>query len=92
MKFTYPAIIHKTKEGAYQATFPDLACCEAVGDSLDEVIERANEAAYDWIDLELQEEECDLPPVSHPEDLKLQEGDIVRNICVNIKFYEGWDE
>ena len=21
-----------------------------------------------------------------------QEGDIVRNICVNIRFYEGWDE
>ena len=92
MKFTYPAIIHKTEEGTYKASFPDLACCEAVGDSMDEVIERANEAAYGWIELELQEEDCDLPAVSHPEDLELQEGDVVRNICVNIKFYEGWDE
>lgn len=26
------------------------------------------------------------------EDLDLKEGDIVRNISVNIRFYEGWDE
>jgi len=26
------------------------------------------------------------------DDIILQDGDIVRNISVNIRFYEGWDE
>ena len=26
------------------------------------------------------------------DDLELEDGDIVRNISVNIRFYEGWDE
>ena len=53
MKFIYPAIIKKTAEGTYHASFPDLACCEATGDSLDDVIEKANEAAVGWLELEL---------------------------------------
>ena len=52
----------------------------------------ANAAAYDWISLELSEDDCQLPPVSDAEDIELQEGDIIRNISVNIRFYEGWDE
>lgn len=92
MKFTYPAVIHKTEEGIYRATFPDLICCEAKGDSLDEVVENANAAAYDWLETELSEEDYDLPPVTDFRDIALQEGDLVRNICVNIKFYVGWDE
>ena len=91
MKFIYPAVFRKTENG-YDAFFPDLACCTASGDTLDDAIENANEAAYDWIYSELQEELCDLPSISDPADLELQEGDIVRNISVNIKFYEGWDE
>ena len=27
-----------------------------------------------------------------PEDIELGEDEIVRNISVNIRFYEGWDE
>ena len=59
---------------------------------LDEAIEEANAAAYNWISLELDEDDCQLPPVSDEDDLDLKEGDIVRNISVNIRFYEGWDE
>ena len=33
-----------------------------------------------------------LPELSEPDDIELQEGEIVRNISVNIRFYEGWDE
>ena len=54
--------------------------------------EEANEAAYNWISLELDEDDCQLPPVSDEDDLELEDGDIVRNISVNIRFYEGWDE
>ena len=42
--------------------------------------------------LELSEDEPLIPYVSDLEDLTLEEGDIVRNISMNIRFYEGWDE
>ena len=57
MKFTYPAVFHKTEHGTYEGYFPDLACCYAKGDTLDEALEDAIHSAYDWISLELTEEE-----------------------------------
>lgn len=92
MKFTYPAIIKKTEKGSWQAVFPDLECCIAEGDTIEEAVERANEAAYDWISLELSEDEGQLPAVTDVRDLELEEGEVVRNICVNIRFTDGWDE
>ena len=92
MKFIYPAIIRNEENGTFKATFPDLACCEAIGDSLDDVIEKANEAAVGWLELELSEEMPMLPPVTDKDDLVLEEGELVRDICANVKFYDGWEE
>ena len=92
MKFIYPAVFKKMENGNYHGYFPDLECCEAEGDSLDDAIDHANEAAYDWIQLELSEDDPQLPRVTDACDMNLEEGDIVRNISVNIRFYEGWDE
>ncbi len=72
--------------------FPDLECCEAEGDTIEEAVERANEAAYDWISLELSEDDGQLPAITDVRDMDLEEGDVVRNICVNIRFTDGWDE
>ena len=55
MKFIYPAVFRPTEDKKYNAFFPDLACCEANGDTLDDAIENANAAAYDWIYTELRE-------------------------------------
>ena len=92
MKFIYPAVFRKTETGTYKGYFPDLECCEASGDTLDEAVDNANEAARTWISVELEENDPVLPPITDPEDIKTQDGDIVRNISVNIRFYEGWDE
>ena len=81
MKFTYPAVFHKTEQGTYEGYFPDLACCYAKGDTLDEALEDAIHSAYDWISLELTEEEPDFPPVSDVADLGKSEGEIARNIA-----------
>ena len=54
--------------------------------------EDAIHSAYDWISLELTEEEPDFPPVSDVADLGKSEGEIARNIAVNIRLFEGWDE
>lgn len=91
MKFIYPAIITKTETGCYHASFPDLACCEAEGETLDEVLDNANAAVVNWIEVEL-ETECMLPPVSDPEDIPLKENEFVRNICVTIRMSDGWEE
>ena len=48
--------------------------------------------AYNWIYAEVMEDEMDLPAISDESDLDLLEGDIVRNIQVNIRMYDGWDE
>ena len=92
MKFVYPAIFRKQEDGTYHGFFPDLACCYAEGDTLEDAVDNANEAARTWIQVELEEEECNLPPITDPQDMDLQPGDVVRNIAVTIKFYEGWDE
>ena len=92
MNFIYPAVFRKGEDGKYHASFPDLECCEAVGDTLDGAIDNANDAARSWLSVELEEEEPELPCVSDMEDIPAEEGDIIRNISVNIRFYEGWDE
>lgn len=92
MKFIYPAVFRKNESGKYEAFFPDLESCYAEGETLDEAIDNANEAAYNWISVELSEEDGQLPSVSDECDMELQENDIVRNISVNIRFMEGWDE
>ena len=92
MKFIYPAVFRKKEDGGFRAFFPDLECCEAAGDTLDDAIDNANEACRNWITVELEEEEPLLPYVSEIEDIETEEGDIVRTISVNIRFYEGWDE
>lgn len=92
MKFIYPAVFRKQEEGGYRAFFPDLEQCEAIGETLEDAIENANEAARNWISVELEEADPFLPYVSDIEDIETEEGDIVRNISVNIRFYEGWDE
>ena len=48
--------------------------------------------AFVFVIRELMEFEGKLPPVSDESDLELQEGDVVRNISVNIRFQDGWDE
>ncbi|MDO4633380.1 MAG: type II toxin-antitoxin system HicB family antitoxin [Eubacteriales bacterium] len=92
MNFVYPAVFHKKEDGTYTASFPDLEMCQAVGDDLDECMDNAISAAHDWIYVELTEFDGELPSVSDAEDLQLEEGDELRNISVNIRITDGWDE
>lgn len=71
---------------------PDLACCEAFGDSIDDVMDNINEAAYNWIEAELEDDDGQLPPISDASDIATLPGDIIRNVCVTMRFHVGWDE
>lgn len=85
MTFIYPAVFtpHKEDEG-FHVYFPDLECCEADGPDLEDAMDEAREAAFNWISVEM-EDEGDLPPQTHIEDLNLPEGSFARQIMVRIK-------
>ena len=81
MTFTYPAVItpHKDDDG-FHIVFPDLE------DALDD----AREAAYNWLMVEL-EEGGEFPAQSHEEDIEVPEGGFVRRIIVRIKLLPDSD-
>lgn len=91
MQFIYPAVFSQNEDGTYKGYFPDLEQCFAKGDTINEVLNSAIEEARTWIQVEL-EDTFELPPVSHPDSLDLQEGEFVRNIAVTIRLTDGWDE
>lgn len=92
MKFYYPVVIEKKEEGSWHAFFPDLKMCEADGTDEFDVLQNAREAAYGWIDLEMQETDPQLPSPTDPKDVRKEPGQDVRMILVNYRLTEGWDE
>lgn len=94
MRFYYPAVVTKKADGSYHAEFPDLEMCEADGYNEIDCLEKAKEAMYDWIDVELREEEPDLPPASDIDELQagLAENQFVRQIMIIYRILEGWEE
>ena len=86
MTFIYPAIFTPHKEdNGYHAEFPDLAFCEVDGPDLEDTIELAKEAAYDWLSLELEEQDYDFPAQTHIEDIILGEGCLAKSLMITIK-------
>ena len=76
MTFTYPAVFtpHKDDKG-FHVVFPDL----------EDAVENAREAAYNWLYLEVEEQTYDFPAQSHIEDMELEEGAFVKQIMVIVK-------
>lgn len=86
MTFTYPAIFtpHKNDKG-FHVTFPDLECCEADGPDLEDAVENARDAEYNWLWVEVEDGTYGFPPQSYPGDLILEKGEFVKHIMVIIK-------
>ena len=86
MTFVYPAVFTPQADGCgFRASFPDLSCCEAFVSDMEDAIENAMDAAYNWILSELEEEDCHLPNQTAVEDIPLKEGEMVRKIMVRVK-------
>ncbi len=92
MKFVYPAIFAEREDGSFHVRFPDLEMCEAVGRDEEEALERAKEAERGWIELELSEAELELPSMSAESEIELKPNEKLRNVSVNIRLMEGYDE
>ena len=92
MTFIYPVILTRREDGSWEGEFPDLEMCRCEGRNLHEALEDARVQAYNWIDLELQEEDPVMPHVSDVEDLAVSDGQVVRSVMVHYRVTEGWDE
>ena len=93
MTFVYPAVVRKKEDGSYEGSFPDLMMCDFKGQDLDSALDDARESMYEWIRVELQEEEePDLPAASEDSEIMLKEGEALHHISIHYRFHEGWDE
>ncbi|MCD8225436.1 MAG: type II toxin-antitoxin system HicB family antitoxin [Clostridiales bacterium] len=93
MTFTYPAVFTPHKDGkGYHVAFPDLECCEADGPDLEDALDEARDAAYNWLMVEL-EDGGEFPEQSHVEDIQkeLPEGCFVRQMMIRIKLLPDSD-
>ena len=73
MKMVYPAIFYPEKEGGYSVVVPDLLGCNAQGETLQEAIQMAQDAALGWL-LVAVEEKIEFPKMSELETIKIEEG------------------
>ncbi|MBS0525118.1 MAG: type II toxin-antitoxin system HicB family antitoxin [Proteobacteria bacterium] len=74
----YPVLIHDaTKTAAFGVVVPDLPGCFSAGDTLDEAVEAAKEAAAAWIDAALDSGQ----PIPPPSSLEAAR---------NLRGYKGW--
>jgi len=74
----YPVLIEEGSEAtAFGVVFPDLPGCYSAGDTLDEALERAKEAAAAWVDAALDAGTA-VPPPTKLEDVRRLPG------------YKGW--
>ncbi len=73
MKLVYPAIFKKEELG-YSVVIPDLLGCCTQGDTLEEAIEMAEDAALGWLLTTLEENE-EIPNASNINDIKLEDED-----------------
>ena len=71
MKLVYPAIF-KEEEIGYSVMFPDLLGCVTQGDTLEEAIEIAEDAALGWLLTSLEENEK-IPEASNINDIELED-------------------
>ena len=49
--------------------FPDLEGCQAEGPDLEDAVENARDAAYNWLMVEIEEETYEFPSQTHVEDM-----------------------
>ena len=72
MKLVYPAIFYYEKDGGYSVEVPDLLGCVTQGDTLEEAIEMAQDAAMGWILTTIEDDE-EIPKPSQIEEIKVED-------------------
>lgn len=71
MKLVYPACMYEEEDGGYSVEVPDLKGCYTQGNTLQEALEMAQDAALGWILTSIEDDE-EIPPASKIEDIELE--------------------
>ena len=71
MKLVYPACMYEENEGSYSVEVPDLKGCCTQGNTLQEALEMAQDAALGWILTSIEDDEK-IPQASKIEDIELE--------------------
>lgn len=74
MKLVYPACFYLEENGGYSVEVPDLKGCVTQGDSLEEAIQMAEDAALGWLLTSVEDGE-DLPKPSQIQEIELEQKD-----------------
>lgn len=72
MKLVYPACFYPEEDGGYSVEVPDLKGCITQGNSLEEAIQMAEDAALGWLLTSIEDGE-ELPSPSNIRDVKLEQ-------------------
>lgn len=86
MKLAYPACFYYEEEGGYSVEFPDLKGCITQGDTLEQAIEMAEDAALGWL-LDELESGKEIPKASKIEEVKLEKDGFINLILLNLSSY-----
>lgn len=71
MKLVYPACMYEENDGSYSVEVPDLKGCCTQGNTLQEALEMAQDAALGWILTSIEDDE-EIPQASKIEDIELE--------------------
>ena len=71
MKLVYPACMYEEDDGSYSVEVPDLKGCCTQGNTLQEALEMAQDAALGWILTSIEDDE-EIPEASKIEDIDLE--------------------
>lgn len=71
MKLVYPAKFYYEEDGGYSVEVPDLVGCITQGETLEEAMEMAQDAALGWLLTTIEEEE-EIPTPSSIEEIKIE--------------------
>ena len=71
MKLVYPACFYTEEDGGYSVEVPDLKGCITQGDTLEEAIQMAEDAALGWILTSVENNE-ELPKATNIKEIKLE--------------------
>ena len=85
MKLVYPAIFKKEDNG-YSVVVPDLMGCCTQGDTLEEAIEMAEDAALGWLLTTLEDNE-EIPKSSNINDIVVEEDEFVSLLLLDLSAY-----
>ncbi|MDR2179781.1 MAG: type II toxin-antitoxin system HicB family antitoxin [Synergistaceae bacterium] len=84
MEYVYPAVFHSNDDESYTITYPDLPGCISEGKSLGNALHMAASALNLWIAYLIEKRE-EIPAASRIEEVKVDFGEFVNLIRVNVR-------